>query len=43
MPSSAVSTGCFERLSAGYGALTRRLLRVAGLMLVVYGCLIGLT
>ncbi len=33
----------FERLSAGYGGLTRRLLRVAGLMLVVYGCLIGLT
>ena len=33
----------FERLSAGYGGLTRRLLRVSALMLVVYGCLIGLT
>ena len=33
----------FERLSAGYAGLTRRLLRVAALMLVVYGCLIGLT
>ncbi|HEY4407881.1 MAG TPA: multidrug efflux RND transporter permease subunit [Xanthobacteraceae bacterium] len=33
----------FERLSTGYAGLTRRLLRVAALMLVVYGCLIGLT
>jgi hydrophobe/amphiphile efflux-1 (HAE1) family protein len=33
----------FERLSAGYGGLTRRLLRVSALMLVLYGCLIGLT
>jgi HAE1 family hydrophobic/amphiphilic exporter-1 len=33
----------FERLSAGYAGLTRRALRVSALMLVVYGCLIGLT
>jgi hydrophobe/amphiphile efflux-1 (HAE1) family protein len=33
----------FERLSLGYGGLTRRLLRVSVLMLVVYGGLIGLT
>jgi HAE1 family hydrophobic/amphiphilic exporter-1 len=33
----------FERLSSGYGALTRRVLRVAALMLVVYGALIALT
>ena len=33
----------FARLSAGYGGLTRRLLRVSALMLVVYSCLIGLT
>jgi len=33
----------FDRLSLGYGELTRRLLRVAALMLVVYAGLIGLT
>src|SRR5262245_13580495 len=33
----------FDKLSAGYGALTRRLLRVAVLALVVYAGLIGLT
>ena len=33
----------FEKLSLGYGALTRRVLRVAALMLVVYGGLIALT
>jgi HAE1 family hydrophobic/amphiphilic exporter-1 len=33
----------FDKLSAGYGALTRRLLRVAVLVLVVYAGLIGLT
>jgi len=33
----------FEKLSSGYGALTRRLLRVTALMLVVYGGLIALT
>jgi HAE1 family hydrophobic/amphiphilic exporter-1 len=33
----------FERLSSGYAGLTRRALRVSALMLVVYGCLIGLT
>jgi HAE1 family hydrophobic/amphiphilic exporter-1 len=33
----------FEKLSSGYGALTRRVLRVAALMLVVYGGLIALT
>ena len=33
----------FERLSAGYGGLTRRVLRVSALMLVVYAGLIGLT
>jgi multidrug efflux pump len=33
----------FERLSSGYARLTRRALRIAALMLVVYGCLIGLT
>ena len=33
----------FDKLSAGYGALTRRLLRVALLALVVYAGLIGLT
>src|SRR3984957_2312131 len=33
----------FARLSAGYGGLTRRLLRVSALMLGGYGCLIGLT
>src|SRR5258705_188616 len=33
----------FERLSLGYGGLTRRVLRVSGLMLVIYGGLIGLT
>src|SRR5882724_4304400 len=33
----------FDKLSAGYGALTGRLLRVAALALVVYAGLIGLT
>jgi hydrophobe/amphiphile efflux-1 (HAE1) family protein len=33
----------FDKLSAGYGALTRRLMRVAVLALVVYAGLIGLT
>src|SRR5712675_1045471 len=33
----------FDKVSAGYGALTRRLLRVAVLALVVYAGLIGLT
>jgi hydrophobe/amphiphile efflux-1 (HAE1) family protein len=33
----------FERLSAGYSALTRRVLRVSALMLVVYAGLIALT
>jgi HAE1 family hydrophobic/amphiphilic exporter-1 len=32
----------FDRLSLGYGGLTRRLLRVAALMIVVYAGLIGL-
>jgi hydrophobe/amphiphile efflux-1 (HAE1) family protein len=33
----------FEKLSSGYGALTGPVLRVAALMLVIYGGLIGLT
>jgi HAE1 family hydrophobic/amphiphilic exporter-1 len=33
----------FEKLSLGYGGLTRRLLRVSAIMLIVYGGLIGLT
>jgi hydrophobe/amphiphile efflux-1 (HAE1) family protein len=33
----------FDRLSSGYALLTRRVLRVAVVMLVVYGGLIGLT
>jgi HAE1 family hydrophobic/amphiphilic exporter-1 len=33
----------FERLSAGYAALTRRVLRVSVVMLLVYAALIGLT
>ena len=33
----------FERLSAGYAALTQRMIRVSVLMLIVYGGLIGLT
>jgi hydrophobic/amphiphilic exporter-1 (mainly G- bacteria), HAE1 family len=33
----------FERLSFGYGALTRRVLRVSALMLVIYAGLIGVT
>jgi HAE1 family hydrophobic/amphiphilic exporter-1 len=33
----------FERVSAGYAAVTRRILRVALLALLVYGGLIGLT
>ncbi len=33
----------FDRLSGGYGSLTRRLARVAVLMLVIYGGLIALT
>ena len=32
----------FDRLSQGYGALTRRLIRLSVLMLVLYGGLIGL-
>src|SRR5882672_7361223 len=39
---SAFNRG-FEKLSSGYGALTRRILRVSALMLVIYGGLIGLT
>src|SRR6266849_6712897 len=31
----------FEKLSLGYGALTRRALRVSALMLIIYGGLIG--
>jgi len=33
----------FDKMSHGYGGLTRRVLRVSALMLVVYGGLIGLT
>jgi multidrug efflux pump len=33
----------FEKLSRGYGALTRRLVRIAAVMLLIYGGLIGLT
>jgi hydrophobe/amphiphile efflux-1 (HAE1) family protein len=33
----------FDKLSSGYGGLTRRLLRVSAVMLLVYGGLIGLT
>jgi multidrug efflux pump len=33
----------FEKLSLGYGALTRRLVRVSALMLLIYAGLIGLT
>jgi hydrophobe/amphiphile efflux-1 (HAE1) family protein len=33
----------FDRLSAGYGALTRRVLRLAAIVLVVYAGLIALT
>jgi HAE1 family hydrophobic/amphiphilic exporter-1 len=33
----------FEKLSQGYGGLTRRTLRISALMLVIYGGLIGLT
>ena len=33
----------FERLSLGYGGLTRRVLRVSVLMLIIYSGLIGLT
>ena len=32
----------FDRLAAGYGALTRRLIRISVLVLLVYGGLIGL-
>jgi HAE1 family hydrophobic/amphiphilic exporter-1 len=39
---SAFNKG-FEKLSSGYGALTRRILRVSALMLVIYAGLIGLT
>jgi HAE1 family hydrophobic/amphiphilic exporter-1 len=39
---SAFNKG-FEKLSSGYGALTRRILRVSLLMLVIYAGLIGLT
>src|SRR6202795_1386695 len=38
---SAFNRG-FEKLSSGYGALTRRILRVSAVMLVVYAGLIGL-
>ena len=31
----------FDKLSSGYAALTRRVLRVSALMLVIYGGLIG--
>jgi hydrophobe/amphiphile efflux-1 (HAE1) family protein len=33
----------FARFSGGYGALTHRLLRVTGVMLVAYGLLLGVT
>jgi len=33
----------FEKLSSGYGGLTRRVLRVSALMLVIYAGLIGFT
>ena len=33
----------FDRLSLGYGSLTRRIVRVTALALVVYACLIALT
>ena len=33
----------FDKLSHGYGGLTRRVLRVSALMLVIYAGLIGLT
>jgi HAE1 family hydrophobic/amphiphilic exporter-1 len=33
----------FDKLSAGYGAMTKRLVRVAALVLVVYAALIALT
>jgi hydrophobe/amphiphile efflux-1 (HAE1) family protein len=33
----------FDRLSGGYGALTRRLLRAAAIVLILYAGLIGLT
>ena len=33
----------FEKLASSYAGLTRRVLRVSGLMLVLYGVLIGLT
>ena len=33
----------FEKLSLGYGALARRVLRVSAIMLIIYGVLIGLT
>jgi hydrophobe/amphiphile efflux-1 (HAE1) family protein len=39
---SAFNRG-FERLSAGYAGLARRLIGVSALMLAVYGALIGLT
>jgi HAE1 family hydrophobic/amphiphilic exporter-1 len=39
---SAFNRG-FEKLSSGYAALTRRVLRVSALMLVLYAGLIGLT
>ncbi|HEY3640427.1 MAG TPA: multidrug efflux RND transporter permease subunit, partial [Xanthobacteraceae bacterium] len=38
----AVFNRLFERLSSGYAGLTRRVLRISALMLLVYGCLIGL-
>jgi HAE1 family hydrophobic/amphiphilic exporter-1 len=33
----------FDKMSHGYGGLTRRVLRISALMLVIYGGLIGLT
>ncbi len=40
--STAFNQG-FDRLSAGYGALTRRLLSVVVVMLLLYGALLGIT
>ena len=40
---SQASTKAFEKLASSYAGLTRRALRVSGLMLVLYGLLIGLT
>jgi hydrophobe/amphiphile efflux-1 (HAE1) family protein len=46
MPFNAFFAGfnaVFERLSAGYAALTRRVLRISAVMQLVYAALIGLT